>query len=204
MKDLLLSLLFPSFIILAIFFFDKSFVDNSKFFFIVNDNNLELFEIISFIKKNNSEFNKISNKRSSLVAPESSKNNIIEKINIPEIRSSLTKVNIPVKNNIYMSKINNKTVYQSFRRSNTCKVINTVNSHMQKDFNSLLNYSNQLHINQLLNNNKYNKLLAETKININQLLNNNKYNIVMAETKININHLLSYQLVNTQSLRCFN
>ena len=103
-----------------------------------------------------------------------------------------------------MSKINNKTIYQSFRKSNTCKVINTANSHVQKNFNSLLNYSNQLHINQLLNNNKYNKLLAETKININQLLNNNKYNIVMAETKININHLLSFQLVNTQSLRCFN
>ena len=201
MKDLLSSLLIHSLIILGIFFFDKSFVDNSKKNLIVNESNLELFEIVSFIKKNKSEFNKISNKRSSLVAPESSKNNIIEKINIPEIRSSLTKVNIPVKNNIYMSKINNKTVYQSFRRSNTCKVINTVNSHMQKDFNSLLNYSNQLHINQLLNNNK---LWAEKKININQLLNNNKYNSVMAETKININHLLSYQLVNTQSLRCFN
>ena len=142
------------------------------------------------------------------MVPNSSKNNIIEKTDIPEIRSSLTKVNIPIKNNniekthipetrsslvkvntpiknnIYMSKINNKTIYQSFRKSNTCKVINTVNSHVQKDFNSLLNYSNQLHINQLLNNNKYNKLLAETKINI--------------------NHLLSYQLVNTQSLRCFN
>ena len=201
MKDLLSSLLIHSLIILGIFFFDKSFVDNSKKNLIVNESNLELFEIVSFIKKNKSEFNKISNKRSSLVAPESSKNNIIEKTNIPEIRSSLTKVNIPVKNNIYMSKINNKTVYQSFRRSNTCKVINTVNSHMQKDFNSLLNYSNQLHINQLLNNNK---LWAEKKININQLLNNNKYNSVRAETKININHLLSYQLVNTQSLRCFN
>ena len=118
------------------------------------------------------------------MVPDSSKNNNIEKTDIPETRSSLVKVNTPIKNNIYMSKINNKTIYQSFRKSNTCKVINTVNSHVQKDFNSLLNYSNQLHINQLLNNNKYNKLLAETKINI--------------------NHLLSYQLVNTQSLRCFN
>ena len=201
MKDLLSSLLIHSLIIIGIFFFDKSFVDNSKKNLIVNESNLELFEIVSFIKKNKSEFNKISNKRRSLKVPEPSKNNITEKINIPEIRSSLNKVNIPIKNNIYMSKINNKTVYQSFRRSNTCKVINTVNSHMQKNSNSLLNYSNQVHINQLLNNNK---LWAEKKININQLLNNNKYNIVMAETKININHLLSYQLVNTQSLRCFN
>ena len=225
MKDLLSSLLIHSLIILGIFFFDKSFVDNSKKNLIGNESNLELFEIVSFIKKNKSEFNKISNKRSSLRVPEPSKNNItekinipeirsslnkvnipiknniIEKINIPKIRSSLTKVNIPIKNNIYMSKINNKTVYQSFRRSNTCKVINTVNSHMQKDSNSLLNYSNQVHINQLLNNNK---LWVEKKININQLLNNNKYNSVRAETKININHLLSYQLVNKQSLRCFN
>ena len=201
MKDLLSSLLIHSLIILGIFFFDKSFVDNSKKKIIVNESNLELFEIVSFIKKNKSEFNKISNRRSSLKVPEPSKNNITEKINIPEIRSSLNKVNIPIKNNIYMSKINNKTVYQSFRRSNTCKVINTVNSHMHKDSNSLLNYSNQVHINKLLNNNK---LWTEKKININQLLNNNKYNSVRAETKININHLLSYQLVNKQSLRCFN
>ena len=154
MKDLLLSLLFHCLIILGIFFFDKSFVDNSKKNLIVNDNNLELFEIVSFIKKNNSEFNKTSNKISPIMVPDSSKNKNIEKTDIPEIRSSLTKVNIPIKNhniektdipetrsslakvnnpiknNIYMSKINNKTIYQSFRKSNTCKVINTVNSHV--------------------------------------------------------------------------